>query len=300
MGFGVFLHRMDSIYDDNPATHYQFPKQYHSRAAACVGDWIVYYEPTKVVGSRGYYAVAQLERIVPDPTRRDMFLALIVPGTYLSFPNPVPFIVEDGIAEKGLLNEFGRISGRAQAAVRSLSSEDFERIVSRGLTDADAFLPRLDASVEPPVSYEVDDDQVPFEYERVRIEALTSRVLRDRIFRRVVLEAYDERCAVTGLKLINGGGRAEVEAAHIQPVAANGPDIVNNGVPLSGTVHWMFDRGLITFSDNLDIVISRQVNDRDGIASLINKTGKLIGPIDRRSCPHPAYLAWHRENCFKQ
>ncbi|MNU05161.1 hypothetical protein D3C72_2498690 [compost metagenome] len=62
----------------------------------------------------------------------------------------------------------------------------------------------------------------------------------------------------------------------------------------------MFDRGLITFSDDLDIVISRQVNDRDGVESLINRTGRLIGPLIERNRPHPAFLAWHRENCFKQ
>lgn len=120
------------------------------------------------------------------------------------------------------------------------------------------------------------------------------------MFRKVILRAYDERCAITGIKLINGGGRAEVAAAHIRPVEANGPDIVNNGIALSGTAHWMFDRGLITIADDLEIVVSRQVNDRDGIDNLVNRTRRLIGPLSRRDRPHPAFLRWHRENCFKQ
>jgi len=41
--------------------------------------------------------------------------------------------------------------------------------------------------------------------------------------------------AITGLKLINGGGRAEVDAAHTRPVEANGPDVLSNGIALSGT-----------------------------------------------------------------
>jgi putative restriction endonuclease len=81
------------------------------------------------------------------------------------------------------------------------------------------------------------------------------------VFRRVVLCASDERCAVTGIKLINGSGRAEVAAAHIRPVEKNGPDIVSNGIALSGTAHWMFDRGLISLADDLEILISRQTND---------------------------------------
>lgn len=60
----VFMHKADSIYDDIPAERYQFPRPYLSRAQQCVGDWIVYLEPTKECGSRGYFAVAQVEAIV--------------------------------------------------------------------------------------------------------------------------------------------------------------------------------------------------------------------------------------------
>ena len=62
----VFMHKADSIYDDVPAKRYQFPKAYLARAEQCVGDWIVYLEPTKVRGSRGYFAVARVEAIIPD------------------------------------------------------------------------------------------------------------------------------------------------------------------------------------------------------------------------------------------
>jgi putative restriction endonuclease len=300
LSFSVFIHRADSIYEDSPATQYQFPRQYLSRVSASIGDWIVYYEPTKVPGSKGYNAVARVERVVPDPSREDMHLALIQPGSYLPFVNPVPFVVEDGLAETGLLNEQGRISGRAQAAVRPISAKDFDRILSRGFAEEQPILPRLGAPSD--MLPQFDEGQTPFVYEqeRDRVQALTNRVVRDRVFRRVVLRAYDERCAVTGLKLINGGGRAEVDAAHIRPVEHNGPDIINNGLALSGTAHWMFDRGLIGVSDNLEIIVSRHVNDRDGVESLINKTGRLIGPLQERDRPHPAFLQWHRENCFKQ
>ncbi|MBB4576423.1 putative restriction endonuclease [Rhizobium lentis] len=102
------------------------------------------------------------------------------------------------------------------------------------------------------------------------------------------------------LKLINGGGRAEVDAAHIRPVEANGPDILTNGIALSGTAHWMFDRGLIGLSDELDILISRQANDRESVRSLINKSGKAIVPPRQFERPHPHFLQWHRQYCFKQ
>ena len=67
-------------------------------------------------GSRGYFAAAKVEAIVPDPTMPDMYLALIAPGTYLDFVRRVPFSGPGGPIERGVLNAAGAISGRAQAA----------------------------------------------------------------------------------------------------------------------------------------------------------------------------------------
>ena len=299
MAFGIFIHRSDSIYDDTPAERYQFPKQYLARAQASIGDWIIYYEPRKVPETRGYFAVAKIDRIVADPTAAGMYLALIEPGSYLDFATPVPFTGVDGVIERGLLNEAGGISGRAQAAVRGLSSGDFNRIVEAGLSDEHPLLPRSDAVEDGPFVFE---ERTPFVFDeaRERIATLTSRIVRDRVFRRVVLRAYDERCAVTGLKLINGGGRAEVEAAHIQAVAANGPDIISNGLALSGTAHWMFDRGLISLADDMRILVSRQVNDPQSIQAIINASGHALVPAKISDHPHPQFVRWHRETCFKQ
>jgi putative restriction endonuclease len=299
MGFGVFIHRLDSIYDDNPAEQYQFPSQYLSRVEACLGDWIIYYEPRKVADTRGYFAIARVGHVIPDPSVSGMYLALIEPGSYLDFASPVPFSGSAGPIERGVLNEQGRISGRAQSAVRSISSTDFNRIVELGLAEGTPLLPRLDDDVGPS-GLEQEQQLFRFDQQRDRVSVTVSRVLRDRIFRRVVLRAYDERCAVTGLKLINGSGRAEVEAAHIRPVEASGPDIVSNGIALSGTAHWMFDRGLISFADDLEILVSRQTNDPDGVRSLINKSGRALAPERLSDRPHPHFLKWHREHCFKQ
>jgi putative restriction endonuclease len=298
MSFGVFIHRSDSVYDDSPAERYQFPRQYLARVEACVGDWVVYYEPRKVVGTRGYFAVAKVEKIVSDPSAIGMYIALIEPGTYLDFINSVPFVGADGPIERGLVNEQGGVSGRAQWAVRPLAPSDFNRIVALGLDEPEPLAPRVGSA--PPFPG-LGEEQAPFVFEqpRERVSYLSSRIVRDRVFRRIVLRAYDERCAISGLKLINGGGRAEVDAAHIRPVEANGPDIVSNGIALSGTAHWMFDRGLIGLSDTLEILISRQVNDPDGLRSFINKSGHAIPPRHAVQRPHPRFLQWHREHCFK-
>lgn len=179
MTFGVFIHRADSIYDDSPAQQYQFPRQYLERAKACIGDWIVYYEPVKVRGSKGYYAIARVEQIVPDPTAANMYIAQMEPGSYLEFPNPVPFDDGSGVIEAGLLNEQGRISGRAQAAVRPISPRDFDRILERGLAEDRPLLPRIGDATQPTeLSFEIgENNQTPFafEIERERVTAMTTR-----------------------------------------------------------------------------------------------------------------------------
>lgn len=149
-----------------------------------------------------------------------------------------------------------------------------------GLDEHEPELPRLDEPGAAPRADGFGDRAqalFTFDHDRDRVMQLSSRIVRNRLFRRLVLQAYDKRCAITGLKLINGGGRAEVDAAHIRPMEANGPDILTNGIALSGTAHWMFDRGLIGLSDELDILISRQANDRESIRSLINN-------LERRLC----------------
>lgn len=302
MGFGIFIHRSDSVYDDSPAERYQFPSQYLGRVRSCIGDWIIYYEPRKVAGTRGYFAIAKVGEVIPDRKAPGMYLALIEPGSYLDFLNPVPFSNAEGVIERGVLNDDGRISGRAQSAVRPISPADFNRILSLGFDEREPELPRVgEPEIVDPAPGLGEQPQSPFvfEQERDRVTQLTSRIVRNRLFRRLVLKAYDKRCAITGLKLINGGGRAEVDAAHIRPVEANGPDILSNGIALSGTAHWMFDRGLISLSDELDILISRQVNDPESIQSLINKTGRAIVPQRLFERPHPHFLQWHRETCFK-
>ncbi|MGJ8537136.1 MAG: HNH endonuclease [Parasphingopyxis sp.] len=252
----------------------------------------------KVAQSRGYYATARLQQIIPDPKASDMYLAIMEQGTYLEFPNAVPFSDDGGPIELGVLNEAGAISGRAQSAVRPLSNSDFNRIVSAGLAENDDFLPRVDDGA---VVTEVRDNSQDYIFEQSRERELASgsRIVRDRAFRQAVLRAYDCTCAITGWKLINGGGRPEVQAAHIRPVAENGPDKISNGIALSGTVHWMFDRGLISLNDDHEILVSRASNDPDSVWKMVNPSGKAIVPARDVNQPHPAFLAWHREHCFK-
>jgi putative restriction endonuclease len=105
---------------------------------------------------------------------------------------------------------------------------------------------------------------------------------------------------MSGLRLRNGGGRPEVNAAHIRPVERQGSDAVRNGLALSGTLHWMFDRGLLSVAEDHTILVSRNKVPTEVSDRLIVASRRLVLPKDQRDWPHPENLKWHRENVFGQ
>ena len=126
-------------------------------------------------------------------------------------------------------------------------------------------------------------------------QILVNRKIRDDSFRRQVIDAYDGTCAVTGIRLINGGGKAEAQAAHIWPVADGGPDIVQNGIALSATVHWLFDRHLISLTDDFALLVAHN-RVPTGLRSLFaRQMDQIILPRDPSSHPRLAYIQRHRE-----
>ncbi len=103
---------------------------------------------------------------------------------------------------------------------------------------------------------------------------------------------------MTGLNLVNGGGRCEIEAAHIQPVEKDGPDSPRNGVALSRTVHWMFDRGILSIGERGEILIANRLVP-DQVRRMLNPDGLTKFPSAVALIPHPIFLRYHREVIFK-
>jgi putative restriction endonuclease len=279
-----------------PESHYDFPRTYLKAVEEAVGDWVIYYEPVKA-GPRGYFAVAKISQVIPKPGAEGRYLALVEPGTFLAFDRDVPRLVEGRPLEATLMEADGRPrkGGAVQLAVRRLSDRDFTRIVGLGLPQD---LEEIEERRYDPSRREMDAEATAFE--RPVVERLMRRPYREVAFRRKVRAAYDYRCAMSGLRLRNGGGRPEVQAAHIRPVERQGSDSVRNGLALSGTLHWMFDRGLVSVADDGSILVSRNKVPREVVDRLLLPDGKLRPPLDPRDAPHPLNLAWHRENVFGQ
>ncbi|MBL4750438.1 MAG: HNH endonuclease [Amylibacter sp.] len=291
----VFIHKADSGYDDLAGIQYHFPKQYLSRVEKTVGDWVVMWEPRSNGGRMAYHTVQKVESIIQDYQNDGYFYAIFDRASELNFDQSVPREIDGLALEQSLRGKDGRAmsGGNSVSAVRLISSREFNDILfyayPKNLSPMG-----VNQSVETVDGFE--DVQTYFEHPIV--ERLTKRKFRDAAFRRQVKKAYNATCAMSGLSLKNGGGRPEVEAAHIISVEDNGPDTVRNGLALSGTLHWMFDRGLIGVDEDYSIIISEDKIPKSTVERLIVPDRRLLLPSDASKRPHPTYLKHHREKYF--
>jgi putative restriction endonuclease len=295
----VFTTKVSPSYKDLPEERYHFPRTYLNYVRQTFGDYIIYYEPRRSsaeLSSRGgrqsYFGVARVDPVIEDETLADHFFAIIDGSTYLDFDTVVPFNEGDEYYESALKKGDGSTNkGAFGRAVRLIPDDEFDRILKSGF--APILGENLTAEGAPP-----GFSEPPVPFERPIVEMMVSRPFRERSFMHNVRAAYSNRCAITGLRLINGGGRPEVQAAHIQPVASKGPDSVRNGLALSGTVHWMFDRGLISIGDDYKILVAKN-HVPDDAARFLNQSGLINLPKDPTLYPNAHYLKFHRNEVFK-
>ncbi len=311
----VFTTKVSPVYDDLPEFRYHFPKIYLNRVNAAVNDWIIYYEPRRSTGDlsssggrQAYFATARVESIVADPILPDHYYAQI--SNFTAFTRAVPFKVETGYYESKLEKDDGSTNrGVFGHAVRSIPDKEYDLIIQTGLKnilEPEAERRNRRSSIEEQPRYfsgfsETQSEflyDVPLEQDRKIVEQLVSRPFRDKAFSALVKSAYSDTCAMTGLKIINGGGRSEVQAAHIRPVADKGPDSVRNGIALSGTIHWMFDRGLISVDEDYGLLLAKG-RIPDTVNRLLGGNHRLLLPPRLDLQPHQQFLNYHRREVFK-
>jgi len=301
----VFATKIDPSYNDLPEEWYHFPRTYLRAVESALGDFIIYYEPrrsTEALNSRGgrsaYFGTARVVRIELDHNQSDHYYAHV--EEFLPFPRPVPFREGNHYYENGVRRADGKTSkGAMGRSVRPISDGEYDLILQAAyahiLTEEKAISAATPSSLEfVPFAFAEE----PQTFQRPIVERVIARPFRDAVFSSVVKEAYSNTCALTGLKIINGGGRSEVQAAHIRPVSHSGPDSVRNGVALCGTVHWMFDRGLLSLDDNYNILLAKE-KVPDTIQRLINPSRRMNLPAQLDLRPNPQWLRYHRETFFK-
>lgn len=115
-------------------------------------------------------------------------------------------------------------------------------------------------------------------------------------FRRLVLNAYDDRCAVTGERTV-----PVLQASHIRPFADVRGHEVSNGIALRSDIHTLFDRGYVTVTPNHVFRVSRRLRDdfSNGRVYYEHDGRPIHLPCDPTLRPEQQYLEWHGDSVFR-
>jgi predicted restriction endonuclease len=157
---------------------------------------------------------------------------------------------------------------------------------------------RKDAGAEP-VVVELDiaeqEELQDFTGETKRV--MTEQRVKQHFFRRAVLSSYRGRCCISGLS-----DARLLTASHIVPWSNDKENRLNpsNGLCLSAIHDKAFDRGLITISDDYEVMLSEQLkrNDDAFVAQIfLPLEGRRI-ELPEKFIPSIAFITRHRNEIF--
>jgi len=129
--------------------------------------------------------------------------------------------------------------------------------------------------------------------QNTEVERLVVQRIGQAQFRKALLDYWDGSCCVTGIRDTD-----LLRASHIKPWARCESDAerldVHNGLLLSALWDAAFDKGLVTFDNNMKAVFSSSLTEKaksalEGMATLTLESG---------TPKHADYLKWHRDNLF--
>jgi predicted restriction endonuclease len=126
------------------------------------------------------------------------------------------------------------------------------------------------------------------------VEAVVRQRVGQELFREVLLEYWDARCAVTGLDVPE-----LLRASHAKPWkdASDTERLdVHNGLLLAVHLDALFDRGLLAFQDDGTTLLSPQLPVTARVALGIETSTPPLRHVSHRHLP---YLQYHREYVFR-
>ena len=149
----------------------------------------------------------------------------------------------------------------------------------------------------------------PVNNQKKKVSVTKKSTIRSRGFRQAVIQAYNFRCAICGLRIKSPDlSFWEVQAAHIVPNSFKGKDDIFNGLALCHLHHWAFDVGWFTLDNDYKLEVSNQyqnipsdmekIGDYDLIGSLVRRDKPILLPENEKIYPHQKSIQWHRKNIF--
>ena len=199
-----------------------------------------------------YYAVGVVRDLYPIPRKANLLAAEI--AGYRPLAIRVPLSTRDGVFEDGLQGLNRR--SLFQRSVRKISDGEAEEI----LLAAEQYI-NVPGEDERHLSGLSDHSQQSLIVEDRPIDAV-QRARRDMKLRRVVLSAYNYRCALTGLGQRDHQNAYEADCCHIYEVSSDGADVVSNAMLIIKSLHWAVDHFLISFEDDFRMIVSPLLEEK--------------------------------------
>lgn len=131
-----------------------------------------------------------------------------------------------------------------------------------------------------------------------------SRIVKTRVnqsvFREIVLANYSSKCAITGIETPE-----LLLASHIIPWSENEKERLNpeNGICLSPLYDKAFDRGLITISDDLRVIISKDLKknkDKEFYILHFQSIENCLIAEPNKYLPNIEFLRYHQNEIFSK
>ena len=179
-----------------------------------------------------------------------------------------------------------------------LKSEEFRTLARRTLI-AKYFEPHERAELYSLVGLEVPPEDIVAADAIRFLSSEASEAKRDAKFSVRVLPAYDYTCALTRYRMIAINGTTPLDAAHIHQFKKGGCSHPTNGIALSKTAHWLFDRGFWSITNDLRVIVAEHRFEEAGEeAFLLKKMAgrELLRPTNLHFLPDPQSLIWHRQH----
>jgi putative restriction endonuclease len=117
-------------------------------------------------------------------------------------------------------------------------------------------------------------------------------------FRKLVLDAYGRRCAVSGEHAV-----PVLEASHIKPFADVRQHEITNGLALRSDIHTLFDQGYVGVTPDYKFIVSERLREDFDNGEVYYQYARqrpsILLPENPENFPDREHLDWHRATKFK-
>ncbi|WP_339759803.1 EcoRII N-terminal effector-binding domain-containing protein [uncultured Hoeflea sp.] len=135
-----------------------------------------------------------------------------------------------------------------------------------------------------------------FDKNRRVLESPQRRKIRNSAFRKRLIELYGIICQASDQQILSPKLHSNIDAAHIVPVEDGGSDDARNGILLTKSLHWAFDKGLFGVSDEYEIIVPDAALKTAPNKALKILSGAKLNLGTAGIKPHLEAIAWHRNN----